>query len=72
MIGFAEGVEVIFVRTYVSMFAVELKSGKVKKVAELDYYFSVLPIMSFYTPGLALSFTMLSYRVFGCGINGLG
>ncbi|KAG2629317.1 uncharacterized protein LOC120699468 [Panicum virgatum] len=50
VIGFTEGVEVIFVRTYVGMFAVELKSGKVKKVAELDYYFSVLPIMSFYTP----------------------
>jgi len=60
VIGFAEGVEVIFVRTYVGMFAVELKSGKVKKVAELDYYFSVLPTMSFYTPGLALSFTMFS------------
>jgi len=72
VIGFAEGVEIIFVSTFMGLFAVELKSGKVKKVAGPDYYLSVLPIMSFYTPGLALSFTMLSYRVFGCGINGLG
>ncbi|KAG2620789.1 hypothetical protein PVAP13_3NG198800 [Panicum virgatum] len=60
VIGFAEGVEIIFVSTFMGLFAVELKSGKVKKVAGPDYYLSVLPIMSFYTPGLALSFTMLS------------
>jgi len=32
VIGFAEGVEVIFVSTYEGMFTVELKSGKVKKI----------------------------------------
>ncbi|PUZ67111.1 hypothetical protein GQ55_3G406200 [Panicum hallii var. hallii] len=50
VIGFAEGVEVIFMSTYVGMFAIELKSGKVKKVAGPEDYFSVLPVMSFYTP----------------------
>jgi hypothetical protein len=60
VIGFAEGVEVIFMSTYVGMFAIELKSGKVKKVAGPEDYFSVLPVMSFYTPCFVLSFTMFS------------
>ncbi|RLN00387.1 uncharacterized protein C2845_PM06G28750 [Panicum miliaceum] len=60
VIGFAEGVDVIFMSTYVGMFAVELKSGKVKKVAGTEDYFSVLSVMSFYTPGFVLSFTMFS------------
>jgi hypothetical protein len=52
--GFAEGVDVIFISSDVGLFAMDLKSGKVKKVAESGVYFSVLllPYMSFYTPGM--------------------
>ncbi|CAL4892279.1 unnamed protein product [Urochloa decumbens] len=50
VIGFAEGVDVIFVSTYVGVFAAELKSGKVTKVGGTEGYLSVLPIMGFYTP----------------------
>ncbi|KAF7088158.1 hypothetical protein CFC21_091299 [Triticum aestivum] len=50
VVGFAEGVGVIFVRTDAGLFTLELKSGLVKKVDEFGVYFSVLPYMSFYTP----------------------
>jgi hypothetical protein len=47
-------VDVIFISSDVGLFAMDLKSGKVKKVAESGVYFSVLPYMSFYTPGMVL------------------
>ncbi|KAL6647118.1 hypothetical protein ACP70R_014555 [Stipagrostis hirtigluma subsp. patula] len=50
VVGFAEGVDVIFVRTGVGLFMVELKSGRVRNIGEAGVYFSVLPYMSFYTP----------------------
>ena len=50
VVGFTEGVGVIFVRTDAGLFTLELKSGLVKKVDEFGVYFSVLPYMSFYTP----------------------
>ncbi|KAL6880412.1 hypothetical protein ACP4OV_011977 [Aristida adscensionis] len=50
VVGSAEGVDVIFVCTGVGLFAVELKSGRVRKIQEPGVYFSVLPYMSFYTP----------------------
>uniref|UniRef100_A0A0E0LTH6 Uncharacterized protein n=1 Tax=Oryza punctata TaxID=4537 RepID=A0A0E0LTH6_ORYPU len=52
VVGSAEGVGVIFVSTDVGLFTIELKSRRVKKVAEPGVYFSVLPYMSFYTPGI--------------------
>ncbi|XP_072147851.1 F-box protein At5g03970 [Setaria viridis] len=53
--GFAEGVDVIFICSDVGLFTMDLKSGQVKKVAEHGVYFSVLPYMSFYTPGMVLA-----------------
>ena len=54
VIGFADGVGVIFVKTDVGIFMMELKSGrkrKVRKVSEPDDCCGVIPFMSFYTPG---------------------
>lgn len=51
VVGSAEGVDVIFVATAVGLFTFELKSGRVMKVDGAQAYFSVLPYMSFYTPG---------------------
>ncbi|KAM0889589.1 hypothetical protein ACQ4PT_027553 [Festuca glaucescens] len=52
VVGFAEGVGVIFVSSGVGLFTVKLNSGQVKKVDKSRKYFSVLPYMSFYTPGM--------------------
>ena len=54
VVGFAEGVGVIFISTGVGLFTIELKSGRVRKVDKLEVYFSVLPYMSFCTPGIIL------------------
>uniref|UniRef100_A0A452Z4P8 F-box protein AT5G49610-like beta-propeller domain-containing protein n=1 Tax=Aegilops tauschii subsp. strangulata TaxID=200361 RepID=A0A452Z4P8_AEGTS len=53
VVGSAEGVGVIFINTDAGLFTLELKSGRVRKVDEPAQYFSVLPYMSFYTPGIA-------------------
>ena len=53
--GFAEGVDVIFVRTLVGLFMMELKSGRVRKVHKINPGLSVLPYMGFYTPGIMLA-----------------
>uniref|UniRef100_A0A8I7BB42 Uncharacterized protein n=1 Tax=Hordeum vulgare subsp. vulgare TaxID=112509 RepID=A0A8I7BB42_HORVV len=50
VVGFAEGLGVIFIKAEGGLFMIELKSGLVKKVDEPGVYFSVLPYMSFYTP----------------------
>ncbi|CAM0947720.1 unnamed protein product [Alopecurus aequalis] len=50
VVGFAEGVGVIFVSSGVGLFTVRLNSGQVKKVDGPGEYFSVLPYMSFYLP----------------------
>uniref|UniRef100_I1QHE2 F-box domain-containing protein n=1 Tax=Oryza glaberrima TaxID=4538 RepID=I1QHE2_ORYGL len=52
VVGSAEGVGVIFMSTGVGLFTIELKSRRVKKVEEPGVYSSVLPYMSFYTPGI--------------------
>ncbi|CAL5070076.1 unnamed protein product [Urochloa decumbens] len=48
--GFAEGVGVIFIRTDVGLFNIELKSERVRKVDRPKALFGVLSYMSFYTP----------------------
>ncbi|XBH75426.1 hypothetical protein VPH35_102185 [Triticum aestivum] len=50
VVGFAEGVGVIFVSSGVGLFTIKLNSGKVNKVDESGISFSILPYMSFYTP----------------------
>ncbi|EAZ02600.1 hypothetical protein OsI_24710 [Oryza sativa Indica Group] len=53
LVGFAEGTDIIFMLTDVDLFAIELKSGQVKKVGESRPYYAVIPYMSFYTSDLA-------------------
>jgi hypothetical protein len=55
VVGSAEGVGIVFVNTSAGLFTFELKSGRVRKVDEPGVYFSVLPYMSFYTPGILLT-----------------
>ncbi|CAL5091720.1 unnamed protein product [Urochloa decumbens] len=50
VIGFAEGVGVIFLRTDVGIFTIELKSERVRKVSKCADFYKALPFMSFYTP----------------------
>uniref|UniRef100_A0A8R7QLL3 F-box domain-containing protein n=1 Tax=Triticum urartu TaxID=4572 RepID=A0A8R7QLL3_TRIUA len=59
VVGSAEGVGVIFVSTDVGLFMINLNSGQPKKVDEPGVYFSVLPYMSFYTPGMILALPCL-------------
>uniref|UniRef100_K4A2I9 Uncharacterized protein n=1 Tax=Setaria italica TaxID=4555 RepID=K4A2I9_SETIT len=49
VVGFAEGLGVIFISTHVGLFTIELKSWQVRKVDRPGVYYSVLPYMSFYT-----------------------
>uniref|UniRef100_A0A0E0LGH0 F-box domain-containing protein n=1 Tax=Oryza punctata TaxID=4537 RepID=A0A0E0LGH0_ORYPU len=53
LVGFAEGTHTIFMLTDVGLFAIELKSGQVKKIGESRPYYAVIPYMSFYTSDLA-------------------
>jgi hypothetical protein len=59
VVGFAEGVGVIFVITGVGLFMMELKSGRVRKVDKPWDFSNVLPYMSFYTPGIVLTLLIL-------------
>ncbi|VAH31096.1 unnamed protein product [Triticum turgidum subsp. durum] len=52
--GFAEGVGVIFVRTIVGLFTIELKSGRVRKVSSRGSVCTAIPYTSFYTPDRAI------------------
>ncbi|XP_025791621.1 uncharacterized protein LOC112872789 [Panicum hallii] len=50
-VGFAEGLGVIFVRTDAGVFAINLKSGRVKKMSNREGIYHVIPYTSFHTPG---------------------
>ncbi|WVZ61752.1 hypothetical protein U9M48_011575 [Paspalum notatum var. saurae] len=50
VVGFAEGVDAIFISTGAGLFTFKLSSGQVKKIDEPGVYFRILPYMSFYTP----------------------
>ncbi|CAL5078089.1 unnamed protein product [Urochloa decumbens] len=52
--GFAEGACVIFVSTDIGGFVIELKTGRVRKVAEPGRYYPVIPFISFCTPGFPI------------------
>ncbi|CAL5091997.1 unnamed protein product [Urochloa decumbens] len=56
VVGFADGIGVIFLRerSGLAIFTIDLKTCKVKKVCEGKNIYSVVPYMSFYTPGIAL------------------
>uniref|UniRef100_A0A0E0LGF1 F-box domain-containing protein n=1 Tax=Oryza punctata TaxID=4537 RepID=A0A0E0LGF1_ORYPU len=53
VVGVVEGTQTIFVSSDVGVFAIELKSGQVKKVGEARHYYALFPYMSFYTSDLA-------------------
>jgi hypothetical protein len=55
VVGFAEGVGVIFVSSGAGLFMIKLNSGQVNKVDGPGEYFSVLPYMSFYLPSMILA-----------------
>jgi hypothetical protein len=59
VVGAAEGVDVIFISADAGLFTIEIKSGRVRKIDEPGEYFSVLPYMSFYTPGILLTLACL-------------
>ncbi|KAF8702043.1 hypothetical protein HU200_033387 [Digitaria exilis] len=59
VVGSAEGVGVIFISSDAGLFTIDLKSGRVRKVEEPGVYFSVLPYMSFYTPGIVIALACL-------------
>ncbi|CAL5078636.1 unnamed protein product [Urochloa decumbens] len=52
VIGFAEGLDIIFLETpEAGVFTIDLKSEKSRKVGETGGYYAVLPYMSFCGPG---------------------
>lgn len=55
VIGFAEGVNVIFLATDVGTFIIDYKSGRSRKVSEHCINYPVIPFMSYYTPGMVIS-----------------
>ncbi|KAL6647773.1 hypothetical protein ACP70R_015210 [Stipagrostis hirtigluma subsp. patula] len=54
LVGFVEGLGVLFVRTDVGVFIIELKSRHTWKVSDGVSCHNVLPFMSFYTPDYAI------------------
>ncbi|VAH97701.1 unnamed protein product [Triticum turgidum subsp. durum] len=50
VLGFAEGVNVIFVNTVAGLFTIELQSERVKKVCDDHGFCNLIPVVSFYTP----------------------
>ncbi|KAK3153749.1 hypothetical protein QOZ80_2BG0180630 [Eleusine coracana subsp. coracana] len=48
-VGVAEGLGVIFVSTDVGIFAINIKSGRIKKVFHEGHH-TIIPYTSFYTP----------------------
>jgi hypothetical protein len=59
VIGFAEGVNVIFVATDVGTFIIDLESERSRKVSEHCINRPVIPLMSYYTPGMVISQCLL-------------
>ena len=60
VIGYAEGVNVVFVGTCVGTFTINLESGLARKVSP-TVNSPVLPFMSFYTPGMVLALCSLFF-----------
>ncbi|VAI39362.1 unnamed protein product [Triticum turgidum subsp. durum] len=50
VLGFAEGVNVIFVNTVAGLFTIELQSERVKKVCDNHGFCNLIPVVSFCTP----------------------
>ncbi|CAL5025740.1 unnamed protein product [Urochloa decumbens] len=52
VVGFADGISVIFLRAGRGLFTIDLKTHQVKKVCNGKDIYSAIPYMSFYTPAL--------------------
>ncbi|XP_044985852.1 uncharacterized protein LOC123453148 isoform X2 [Hordeum vulgare subsp. vulgare] len=50
VLGFAEGVNVIFVNTIAGLYTIDLQSVQVKKVCDNRGFCNLIPVVSFYTP----------------------
>lgn len=59
VVGFAEGARVIVVFTEIGHFFIDLNSEQARKVSEPGIHYPVVPIMSFYTPGMVLALCSL-------------
>ncbi|XP_062188961.1 uncharacterized protein LOC133892293 [Phragmites australis] len=57
LVGFADGIGLVFVKVEDGIFTVDLKSGRTRKVCEGSYITSVVPYVNFCTPGTSLSQT---------------
>ncbi|KAF8729064.1 hypothetical protein HU200_018378 [Digitaria exilis] len=53
VIGFAEGLGVMFVGTFAGVYTIEVKSGKMKRIGDPGVFYPIVPFMSFCTPGKA-------------------
>ncbi|TVU19312.1 hypothetical protein EJB05_35455 [Eragrostis curvula] len=51
-VGFADGLNTIFISAFPTIFAVDLKSCQVKKMSERRVFHYIVPFISFYTPAL--------------------
>ncbi|CAN6222205.1 unnamed protein product [Urochloa humidicola] len=67
VVGFADGVDIIFLRAGTALFTIDLKTYKVKKVYEGKDVYSAIPYMSFYTPALGAACTDEGSNVFAMG-----
>jgi hypothetical protein len=54
VIGFADGIGVFYLKALPGILTIDLKSGRVLKNITRIRGFSVIPYMSFYTPGATL------------------
>ncbi|KAJ1287510.1 hypothetical protein BS78_02G015500 [Paspalum vaginatum] len=50
VVGFTEATGTLFIGTNAGIFASEVKSGQVRKVADSGEYYVIFPFVSFYTP----------------------
>ncbi|KAL6647759.1 hypothetical protein ACP70R_015196 [Stipagrostis hirtigluma subsp. patula] len=52
LVGFAEGTDIVFINMGMGVFALDLKSQKVRRVGEYGPYYAILPYTSTYIPDL--------------------
>jgi hypothetical protein len=54
VVGFADGIGIVFLRAKDMLFTFDLKTGNLKNVSKGKVIYDVLPYMCFYTPGTTL------------------
>ncbi|CAL5091800.1 unnamed protein product [Urochloa decumbens] len=61
VVGFVDGVSLMFVQTSNELFAIDLKSQQARKMCERHSWYTVIPYESFYTPALRAASTGEEY-----------